>query len=392
MEVDQINKKVSWLDEERRKDKLKIGTLEERINQLETKLTTAEHKQLEQESGINRLNSIASKLAEVDEALLGMRVEQKQQIEILEKQVKKREDDAEQRHQSDLHSLSNSILEMRKDLESLTEIRRNLKNRVEEELRISRQIDEFRSKFEASSHNEEEYMRTIRVLDDNRRQDSKRVTDLAGESSALRKRSDEHASKLELTNAAIKKIEARMAEQSAIEGERRQSVTNFLESQALKDVERERIWKEWQARFSQIGSQANEIEQTIQTLDATQRAVTRSQQAVDEIVAKLERRSNEITEVQRLSEERFRQEWSTFKADDQKRWTNYILTMEEQRNEAQRQQEKLVDRVTNIEDDIQEIKDLMNQANELTEKRLQNLLAMAHEFVSSYERSIGRSR
>ena len=113
---------------------------------------------------------------------------------------------------------------------------------------------------------------------------------------------------------------------------------------------------------------------------------------VDEITAKLERRSNEITEVQRLTEERFRQEWATFKADDQKRWTNYILTMDEQRNEAQRLTEKLADRVTNIEDDIQEVKDLITQANELTEKRLQNLLSLANEFVSSYERSIGRSR
>ena len=62
MELDQINKQVSWLDEERRKDKLKIGSLEERINQLETKLTTAEHRQLEQESGINRLNQSIGKI------------------------------------------------------------------------------------------------------------------------------------------------------------------------------------------------------------------------------------------------------------------------------------------------------------------------------------------
>ena len=31
-----------------------------------------------------------------------------------------------------------------------------------------------------------------------------------------------------------------------------------------------------------------------------------------------------------LTEERFRQEWVNFKADDQKRWTNYTLAQEEQ--------------------------------------------------------------
>lgn len=392
MELDQINKKVSWLDEERRKDKFKIGSLEERIKQLESELTAAEHKQLETESGLNRISSLLAKFDDIEEAILNIRIDNKQQFEIVEKQIKKREEDSEKGRQSDTRSLNNHIVEIRKELESISEIRRNLKNRVEEELRLSRLIDELRNRFEATSHNEEESIHSLRVLEDGRRQDTKRITDVTGEVSAIRKRTDEYGSKIELANSTIKKLETRMAELTSVDTERRQVLNNFLENQALKDVERERVWKEWQTRFSQIGSQASEIETSIQSLEATQRTVTRSQQAVDEITAKLERRSNEITEVQRLAEERFRQEWATFKADDQKRWTNYILTLEEQRNESQRLAEKLADRVTNIEDDIQEIRDLITLANELTEKRLQGLLSMAHEFASSYERSAGRSR
>jgi predicted negative regulator of RcsB-dependent stress response len=99
-----------------------------------------------------------------------------------------------------------------------------------------------------------------------------------------------------------------------------------------------------------------------------------------------------MAEIQRLSEERFRQEWVAFKADDQKRWTNYTLTQEEQRGEVSRQYEKLTDRVTQLEDSLQEIQDLLRQMNEQTEKRLQSLLAVAHEWVSAYERSTGRTR
>jgi hypothetical protein len=106
----------------------------------------------------------------------------------------------------------------------------------------------------------------------------------------------------------------------------------------------------------------------------------------------VERRINEITEMQRLAEERFRQEWTTFKVDDQKRWTNYTLTTEEQRSEIQRQHEKLSDRTTNIEDTIQEIQDLLQQMNEHTEKALQSLLATLHESVTTFERTVGRSR
>jgi hypothetical protein len=38
------------------------------------------------------------------------------------------------------------------------------------------------------------------------------------------------------------------------------------------------------------------------------------------------------------------------------------------------------------------VQDLIQQMNQHTEKRLQALLAMAHEWVSSYERTLGRAR
>jgi hypothetical protein len=112
----------------------------------------------------------------------------------------------------------------------------------------------------------------------------------------------------------------------------------------------------------------------------------------DELIQRVERRINEITEIQRLAEERFRQEWVTFKADDQKRWTNYTLTQEEQRNESIRGLEKLAEQVAPLEDSMQELQDSIQQLIEQIEKRLHGLLALAHEWVSEYERAEGRVR
>jgi predicted nucleic acid-binding Zn-ribbon protein len=169
-------------------------------------------------------------------------------------------------------------------------------------------------------------------------------------------------------------------------------MASFLDKQALTQVERERTWKEWQSRFATIEKQAVDIETQLVSLDTTNRDVKRAQTSVEDLTQRVERRINEITEIQRLSEDRFRQEWVTFKADDQKRWTNYTLTQEEQRSEITRQFEKLSEQATHLEDELQEVKDLLQQANELAEKRLQNLLAMAHEWVTAYERSMGHSR
>jgi len=392
MEFEQISKQVNWLDDERRKDKLKIGALEEQLKELEGKISPLEKRNMELEGQITRLSAMLTRFDEIDEALLQIRIESKQQYETLEKSSKKREDETEKLRRTDQRTLETSIAEIRKELEQLPEVKRNLKNRVEEEMRLGRLIDEVRNRLESMRRSDEEYVRSIRVLEDGRRQDSKRITDLAGETSATRKKTDEQGGRLELVIVSNKKLETRLNELSAVETERREAIANFLNSQQLREVDRERLWKEWQTRFEQIESQATEIESSLQALDATHRTVKRSVQTTEELTQKVERRINEVAEIQRLAEERFRQEWTTFKADDQKRWTNYILTMDEQRNEAQRQHEKLAEKVVNLEDEVQEIQDLMQQVNEHTEKRLQSLLAMAHEWVSSYERTVGRAR
>ncbi len=391
MEMEQILKQVDWLDDERRKDKTRIGALEERLGALEGNFPPLANQIKELGSDITRLAALMGRLDNFEESLLQARTESKQYFDELERQFKKQQEETEKVRRVEMRALDSSLAELRKELEPVPELKRGLKARVDEESRLGRLIDEVRNRIETVRRSEEEYNRSFRLLDDSRRQDSKRLTDLQGEVTAIRKRVDEQRGQVELASSALKKADARLNEMAAVETERREAQANFLENQTLREVERERVWKEWQARFDLIETQTSDIEENLQALEATHRAIKRTQQTVDELAQKVDRRINEITEIQRLSEERFRQEWVTFKADDQKRWTNYTLTLEEQRNEATRQYEKLGERVTLLEDNTQEIQDVLHQINEQTEKRLQSLLSIVHNWVSSYDGNLGQS-
>ena len=392
MDTEQMLKQLDWLDEERRKDKSRLSSLEERLAALEGNVAPLSHQIKEVGGEITRLTAMFTRMDQFDENLLQQRVETKQYFEELERQFRQSSEESEKVRRVEMRAVDNNLAELHKELEPIPELKRNLKARVEEEHRLARLIDEVRGRIETVRRSEEEYTRTYRLLDDGRRQDAKRLTDLQGEMAAIRKRVDEQRGRVELISSTTKKLETRLNEIAVVETERREAQAAFLEDQALRQVERDRVWKEWQARFEIIEAQTADIESNLQTLDATHRAVKRTQQTVDELAQKVERRINEITEIQRLGEERFRQEWVTFKADDQKRWTNYTLTIEEQRGESIRQYEKLAERVTRIEDSIQEVQDLLQLMNEQSEKRLQSLLATAHEWVSTYENTLGRTR
>jgi len=392
MEVDQVQKQLDWLDDEHRKTKTAIELHDKRLASFEGEIQPLAG-QIKALSGeITRVAAVLTRLDQFDEAVLQLRVESKQSIDALEKQIRKREDEAEKVRRVELHSYDESLEAIRKELTSIAEIKRGLQARLDEEARLGRTIDEVRLRIDTLRRSEEEYTRSYRLLEDGRRQDSKRLIDLQGEVTALRKHVDDLRGKMEVNSSTLRKVDARLNEVSTLEVERREAQAKFLENQALQQVERDRVWKDWLARFDTIEGQTSQVQSSLQALEATNRDVKRSQQTLEELNQLVERRINEMTEIQRLSEERFRQEWVTFKADDQKRWTNYTLTQEEQRGESTRQYSKLADRVTQIEDTIQEGQDVMQQMNEQTEKRLQSLLAVVHEWVSAYERTLGRTR
>jgi chromosome segregation ATPase len=326
-----------------------------------------------------------------DANLLQLRVETKHLIEELDKDIKKREDEAEKVRRVEVKAIDNNVVEVRKELGAIPKLEKGILTCAEDDVRMRRSIDELREKIEGVRHEEEEYTRTFRILEDGRRQDAKRLTDLQGEVAALRKRVDDHRGQIEVGNTGLRKIETRLNELVLVEAERRDAMTAFIDKQVLTQVERDRVWKEWQTRFETIEKQAIDVEAQLVTLESTHREAKRVQVSLEELTQRVERRINEITEIQRLVEERFRQEWMTFKADDQKRWTNYTLTQEEQRNEVNRQYTKIIEQVTQLEDSLQEIQDLVHQVNELAEKRLQALLALAHDWVSTYERTMGRA-
>ena len=389
MDQSQLEKRVAWLDDEHRKDKNLIAMLEERIKSLEERLYTTEQQNKELNGEITRLSTVVGRMDHFDSSLEQHRTEYNKRFKAQAEQSEQRIEEVTKLLRVEIRSLEGSIAEMRKDLDLIPALRSEVQARAQEDERLAKQISDLDHSLHDLRRSEEEQTRIYRLLEDGRRQDAKRLTDLQGELAALRKRSDEMRGRQEVTESDLRKVETRINELLAVELERRDAQTEFLEKQSLAEVERERVWKEWQARFDAIEQQSADLESKLQLLDTTHLAIKRMQDGVDDLITRVERRINEIVEMQRLAEERFRQEWATFKADDQKRWTNYTLSQEEQRTETSRRFDRMADRVTYIEDSLQEIQDTLQQVNELTIKRLQSLLASAHEWVSEFERVQG---
>jgi chromosome segregation ATPase len=391
MEFEQIVKRLEWLDDEHRKDKAALAALEERIASL-----VGENKALKQqikdvEKKVSEIGPVNARLSQFDELLSKERADMNKTIDELEKKHIRREKDSITRYQEGIKEVTASLpkLDQSKDI---LELKKLIKQRADEYIKLNVAVTELKPKIDDAVRKSQDVATSNRLIEESRRQDIKRVADIQGEITSVRKRVDEFRQKTELQSDSLRNIENRFTELILSENERKKAQAAFIEQQALAEIEREKVYKGWLEKVDAFKQQTSTLDSQTQALDETLRAAKGAQETYIDLNQKLERRINEITEMQRLGEERLRQEWVTFKAEDQKRWTGYTLSSEEAVRDIRKTVDKYEERITAIDDANQTIQDQLHQTTDATEQQLQELMNVFHQWLTAYERIMGHVR
>jgi chromosome segregation ATPase len=392
MDFEQIVKQLQWLDEERRKDKAVIVTLEERIAAYEGNLDAVAKQIKPLEKQIASLLSTTSRIDQFDAIIANQREDMRKALEELDKKFQAREKEITKQHIKDLEPFPKAIDELREALKEIPPLKREIKARILEETRLHQEIKDLRPPIDEALRAAEKATLAQLSFDESRKQEAKRVADLAGEITALRKRVDEARAKADLNADSWKNVDNRIKELMLSESERKAAQTAFIEQQTIAQIDRDRAYKEWRDKYDEFKKQASILDAQILQLEDTLRAAKRAQETYNELNTKLERRINEVTEMQRLAEDRLRQEWVTFKADDQKRWTGYTLSQDEGTKDVRRAMQKLEERISPLDESIQTLQDQLQQTTDATEKQLQEFMNVAHEWLSAYERIMGHGK
>ncbi len=393
MEFEQIIKRLDWLETEQRKTKASIAAVENKLTAIETSVDGVSKQVKALGKDISDISSAAARLNQFTELLSKQRDDFNKALDDLEKKYQRRERETVKRHLEELEPVQVEVEKLKKSLPGeIAAVKADLKVRFADQLRLADSVAEVKPRIDEVLKVYEEVKGTQRILDENRRQDVKRVADLQGEVAALRKRIDEVRGRSDLSNDAVRNMENRISELLVSESERKATQQTFIEQQSLAQLERDRALKAWSEKLEEFKTTSRTLDTQLTAIDETMRTAKKVQETYTELNTKLERRITEVSEMQRLAEDRVRQEWVTFKADDQKRWTGHSLSQEESMRDLRKDMERYESRAANLDDAIQVLQDQMNQVTEATEKQLQELMNVAHEWLTSYERIMGHGK
>ena len=393
MEFEQIVKRLEFLDKQQRENKDALAALNERLNSFETSVNAVSKQVKPLGKQIAELTPVTKRVEQYEAMLTKQRTDIIKLVEESDKTHSRAEREITKQFQPELTELNKILTQLKTTTTtSIQEIKKQLKERGDEVQRLRDNVSDFKTYVDEATRSNEDVRHALKAMDETRKNDLKHITDIQGELVAIRKRVDENRDKYTMTADSMKNVENRFKDLIASELERKQAQTAFLEQQALAQLERDRAWKQWKEKSEAFQKETATLDGHIQKLDEVLRGAKKAQETYLELNTKLERRISEVTEMQRLAEDRLRQEWVSFKVDDQKRWTGYSLSNEESFRDIRKDLQKAEERIAPLNDVTQVLQDQMHQVTDATEKELQEIMNVVHEWMASYQRIMGHGK
>ena len=391
MDTNQLAQMIEWLDEERRKDKTTIATLEERIA-----------RQNEQIDGLQaRFRGLESDQAVLSEVGTGgldnqnieaLRQEIRQVVEQAEVRRLTAEREMERRAEIDRDNLTRTVRELNERVSRYERQASDISELRSERDRLHDLVGTLQQRIDDLNKRMEEPDRRLAFLEEQRRQDTRRISGAETELPEIKKQFDIVRPKLSLIEELAIRNERKLQEMGNSERERREQIQQFIEQQNLVLQQRNQQMDELSTRFNE---QEVDMKANLERFESWAQAYREMKRIIDDferIGDRLERRINEVAEMQRLSEERFRQEWNDWREDDQKRWKQFTLSNDEVWRNHDKDFEQFLKRfdqlsegLPSLQESVQRLWELERQRAQLYRERYQNMLSEYDQQVSSSE-------
>jgi len=379
MDLEIIVKQIEELESQLSSLKKTVANQNSRIGDLDVRSVSFLDKTRETNNELSRLRSSINNFSQFDPALTKLRVDIGRQLEEIEKRNQLNVKMLEKVHNDEVKSVNQTLEKTKRELSA--QIDERFKRFSDENSRMALSIKETEKKVEERISSDDSFKLNMHSLESEFKQNKKIVDNLVAEFDTFKKRFDEVRFKSESLMDDIRNNQSRLNEIVATENERKQTFIEIIEQQTMIRNERDRIWKDWETQFN---DSINQVYKLIPELQNQQVEMRKTKESFEEITQKFERRINELTEMFRLMDEKFRKEWGTFKSDLEKRWSGVTLLLEDKQQDFGSELEKINDRILSVEDSTHDMQEVLLLMSKEIQKGMQGLMTMVNGWMDAF--------
>jgi len=332
MDLTQAMQTLKWLDEERLKDKATIAALQERVQGQAQQFAQQTAQIQELRTALAGVQGVLSKVTEFEQMISNYKNELILQMDRREETQRKEQAEAGRLRRIEYETLTTNLNRLEKDMRVLPRYDEELNALRAENQRLNEAIPPLGIAITDLSKRSDDRMQAVTYLEEQRRADNRRIADLESDTTELHRRIESLISKLPLLEEMVQKQGPRIEE--AI-----QEVKKYdkpIEELRISDFQREQKMKQYLDQGEQVAQELERVRAQTQGFIEQQQLAKRALDRLKSFQARMEKRQNEVAEMQRVAENRIKRQWEEWQDKQEKQQKKRdVITEERWRKQEQ---------------------------------------------------------
>jgi len=320
METSEVTQLLSWLDEERRRDKALLAELQKAVEQHDNLFSSTAEKTEELEGRLAQTKAELARMSRFDAALQQFKDEILLELQRAEKRSRKEGDERDSRLRDERQDRIKALARVGKRTDEALKLQESLQAQQAEIQRLNREASALKLLLDQALKEGKDQQERLLALGERLNRNDERLAELLQEREEEKARSQSIKEKLTFLEGWAERGTQQMVDLQAF-GERvREEQAQLVGELRVVDDKRQKQISAWAKEMREWRSEAKKVREQVALTDKQHRNADKIFSAMDALRIQLQKDREVLQHLERTAEERQRQQLEEWRKENEMLW------------------------------------------------------------------------
>jgi chromosome segregation ATPase len=361
-EMNELRKRVEWLDEERRKTTRKLAELEQRGVLQDREIATRDQRIQDLERQLGSLSMQINRLPQVDVQLANFKDDMVAMIEQYDARRVEAEKELDRLRRVEHEAMTRELADIRKELPLIPRLQQDLQLRQAEEARLAQLIGVQQNDVTTLRGQIDAADRSVAFLEQKEKQSNRSLGEIQTTLMEISKRWEPIQNRLDILSDTIGKTQAAHHSITEAQAKLRESIKDWSEQVQMGEHERNRRLAGWQRTIDEFAATMERYSQEWMKFTNQYKDAKAAVDSIPPFREHITQQQQQAFELLRVETQRLEAHWESFRQEDTKKWRNAELDISQRQSTADRREKQTQEKLHALEETLEKIqqdKDLL---------------------------------
>jgi chromosome segregation ATPase len=361
-EIKELQNRMEWLDNERRKANRKVAELEQKFELQRREIKDRDDRIKALEEQLSTATARLSRISQIDTKLDQFRDEMVAMIEQYDQRRLKAEEELDRLRRVEHENTARELADIRKELPAIPRLQQEMEERKAEEGRLANLIGVEKSKLSLLSNQVEEWERALAFLEEKEKQNSRNISDIQTSLMEINKRWAPINERMDQLNSNMMRLESMITPLTGLEDDLKERLHQWTEQIQMGEHERNKQIENWRYVLEEHADTLERFSQEWIAYSDQYKEAKMAVQTISDWQEQIEKQQRETAELLRIETHRLQSRWDNFQQELNKQLKHYEIEAEQRWHTVDRQTRQTQEQFADIEEalaQIQQDKDLI---------------------------------